>query len=129
MKNILLYLFVFLIGGIVATKAQNNFSNYSKTETITMFDETQEPTYHNGVVVTPNPVSSYLRITFPKDIQEEVFFSVSNSSGEVIIADQQIKPSLKNFIHLLPVEDFKPGAYVLKIRDGNERIFKRFEVR
>jgi len=125
MKNIAL-LFILLAFGSVT--AQNNFPEFPEVET-PQINATIDTAEIAELQLLPNPVSNYLQIQLPMKWQNEIHYSVADVYGKVVIAEQNVNPPAENFKHVLAVEDLPAGVYLLKIRNGNERITKRFEVR
>lgn len=128
MKNIALLFILLVFGFFGSITAQNNFPEFPKTE-IPNLETPSTSTETAELQLMPNPVSNYLRVIFPKVWQNEIQYSIADAYGQVVVANQSVNPPDENHEYGLPVEELPTGAYILKIRNGNERVVKRFEVR
>ncbi len=92
-----------------------------KTATHTVYTAEQQPT--PGIKVSPNPVSSDLRVTLPLAWKDKfVSIELMNTNGQVVKYSLNQQSQLTETIS---VKDLTEGLYVLRVSNGNETIIQR----
>lgn len=91
----------------------------SATHTVYTSEQKQTPV----IKVSPNPVSSDLRVTLPQEWKDKfVSIELMNSNGQVVkyLLNQQ-----SALTETISVKDLAEGLYILRVSNGNETIIQR----
>ncbi len=74
------------------------------------------------VQISPNPTSSQFNLSFPEEVSGT--YLITDMNGEVML-ERELKQSEKSSLDLKSL-GFKPGIYLVMIKDGAQTIMKKF---
>ncbi len=77
----------------------------------------------SSLILSPNPADHYLRLTFPDEQQETLFYTITDLSGKTIT---ESLISATNNIFEIETSGLAPGAYVLKVISTKGKAVRRF---
>ncbi len=121
--------------GTLICFSQNGQSIYPDTTTICqIITETNEGHHKPGMVISPNPASDKINISFPATASENVTIKIYSITGEIVLEEENIYPDLigkskapfSNF--QLPISNFQNGIYFLSVQTEKEKITRKIAV-
>jgi endoglucanase len=85
---------------------------------------TEEP-LHVAVNVYPNPVADYISIDLANQASGEVEIKVFDAKSGRLYRDTRIQKSGNKFSHKLNMTHFPASIYIIEIKQGNDRAFRK----
>jgi endoglucanase len=109
---------------IFVIPASTSNARIAATEVAAPVLEVEEP-LHVAVNVYPNPVSDFISIDLANQSVENVEIKIFDSKSGKLFRNAAIQKSGNKFSHQVNITQLPAGVYIIEIRQGNERAFRK----
>ncbi|HEY1045839.1 MAG TPA: Omp28-related outer membrane protein [Bacteroidia bacterium] len=82
----------------------------------------------NGIAVYPNPSNSILNIQLNVNTIENLSFSIFDVNGKMLSNESVEIENIGTFIHTISVQDLVNGIYTIKVSNGQQISYLKFQV-
>lgn len=87
--------------------------------------ETEHVKLHDIVTVYPNPSTDYVMVSFESNNPEQLEVKIFNANLGILHHEASFSKTTAAFSEKIDVSKLLPGAYIIEVKQGNERAFRK----
>ncbi len=99
--------------------------NVSCSGIVTPFVNVEFTNSDENLMIYPNPVSDILNIKLSNTDSDEICWNITNITGQVVLSGK-LTTGNTDIYEKIDISNFKPGMYILNLRDNQQNYIRKF---